>query len=418
MSYKANLVRLVVFTVSLLWGAAGCAAQAATPARGGWELPAAELTGQIADTMGPGQARLTIRNQSTISTDEIPAIRKLLVADLKSHGVQVSGTESANAIRITLSENARERLWVAEVIQGSETRVTMVRVDAVAAPAAQASGGLALRRQMVAASKTAVLAAIETGGGVMLLEPEKLVFAPNGDARPIEKTLVEAGQRRQMTRDPRGLLMPTASGDAVDVYLPGEACRAEFPVIVAVEHWNVSCHESDDPWPMTSTMPAAGSADIPMPIKAFYSSARDTFTGVVTPGVGVDLPAFYSGALVARPAGAALMIDGVDGRVGLAENGRLRTIGGTRDWGSDFAVLHAGCNNTAYVIASGSGEAASDSLRAYDVAGLDAIAASAPLAMDGSVMAIWTAPGGASIYATVRHAGGDYEVDRVTALCD
>ncbi len=50
--------------------------------------------------------------------------------DLKAHGVIASGAESANAIRVTLSENARERLWVAEVVEGSETHVAMVHVDA------------------------------------------------------------------------------------------------------------------------------------------------------------------------------------------------------------------------------------------------------------------------------------------------
>ena len=64
---------------------------------------------------------MTIRNLSTIQTTEIPAIRKLLEQDLKAHGVLVSGArECANAIRVTLSENARERLWVAEVVEGSE----------------------------------------------------------------------------------------------------------------------------------------------------------------------------------------------------------------------------------------------------------------------------------------------------------
>ena len=48
---------------------------------------------------------------------------------MKTHGVVASGAESANTIRVTLSENARERLWVAEVAEGNETRVAMVHVD-------------------------------------------------------------------------------------------------------------------------------------------------------------------------------------------------------------------------------------------------------------------------------------------------
>ena len=48
-----------------------------------------------------------------------------------------SGAESANLIRVTLSESARERLWVAEVVEGNETHVAMVHVGASASAGRQ-----------------------------------------------------------------------------------------------------------------------------------------------------------------------------------------------------------------------------------------------------------------------------------------
>jgi hypothetical protein len=57
-------------------------------------------------------------------------------------------------------------------------------------------------------------------------------------------------------------------------------------------------------------------------------------------------------------------------------------------------------------------------LRAYDVPALEAVPASAPLAMEGTVTAVWTAPRGESVLAVVRKAANEYEVDRVTALCN
>jgi hypothetical protein len=50
--------------------------QSASAATSPWEQPAAALAEQIAGILGPGQAHLTIRNNSRISTDEIPAIRR------------------------------------------------------------------------------------------------------------------------------------------------------------------------------------------------------------------------------------------------------------------------------------------------------------------------------------------------------
>jgi hypothetical protein len=153
-------------------------------------------------------------------------------------------------------------------------------------------------------------------------------------------------------------------------------------------------------------------------LSAFYNSARNYFTGVVAPAPGVDLPPFYSAALIPRAAGsAALVVGGIDGKVQLVENGALKPIAGTRDWGSDFATIQSGCGTGPQIIASGSGQAASDSLRAYELPALDAVPVSAPLAMEGTVTALFPAPDGKSVLAVVRNAVNEYEVDRVTASC-
>ena len=137
----------------------------------------------------------------------------------------------------------------------------------------------------------------------------------------------------------------------------------------------------------------------------------------------MDLPAFYTAVLLPRPDGAGLLINGIDGKVQLAENGTLTTVAGTRDWGSDFATLHSGCGLGTQILASGSGEAITDSLRAYEVPALEAVPASAPLAMDGTVIALMSEPDGKSVFAIVRKAAGQgqpdsYEVDRVSANCN
>ena len=117
---------LVAWIASVLAGLPAIAA--AAPSR--WEQPASALAEQIAGILGPGQAQMSVRNLSTIAAAEVPSIRRLLEQDLKGHGVLISGAESANTIRITLSESERSRVWVAEIVQGNETRVAMRRVIA------------------------------------------------------------------------------------------------------------------------------------------------------------------------------------------------------------------------------------------------------------------------------------------------
>jgi hypothetical protein len=396
----------------------------ANAAAGPWDQPVANLAEQIAGILGPGQARLTIRNLSTISNGEIPSIRLLLEQDLKTHGVLTSGDQSANAIRITLSENLRERLWVAEVVEGNETRVAMVHVEPGGQQQAQAGSGLTLRSQTVLTTSEPVLAALETASGLVVVEPEEIVIYTRAADGWREQKRVGIGQKRPLARDPRAVIFPTPVGEGFEASLPGTICSGSYQPAQPEGEWTIRCHESDDPWSITHPAVAqsetAAAEDVSVtPIKAFYNAARDYFTGVINSSLGVDLPPFYSAAQVVRSASSApLLINGIDGKVQIADNGALKPVAGTRDWGSDFAALRTSCGEGMQIVASGSGEAVIDSLRAYDLPAQEAVSASAPLTMEGTVTALWAVPDGKSIFAVVRDAEDKYEVDRVTASCN
>jgi hypothetical protein len=406
----------------------------AAPASSPWEQPASTLAEEIAGLLGPGQAHLTLRNLSTIPVGEIPAIRRLLVQDLKAHDVLASGTESANQLRVTLSENVRERLWVAEVIEGSETRVAMVHVDAGQASASLVQERMVLRKERYPIAHglsgsifdpiaDPVLAMLETRTNLLILRQSEVMVLGFGEAGWIELTELEIAHRSSSTRDPRGMILPAADGNGFTAFTAGSQCTGSFASLEDSnahrgDGWTINCQASDDPWPIPQTDSAIG----PAKISAFYNANRNFFTGVLTPSLGVDLPLFYSSAWLARPSGAALLVNGIDGKVLLVENEALKPISGTRDWGSDFAALHSGCGAGTQIVASGSGEAPSDSLRAYELPAQEAVPVSAALAMDGTVTALWAAPDGKSLFAVVRITNASspdqYEVDRVTATCN
>ena len=420
-----RLIGAVALVVCGLAMRMACAAQASQP-QSPWTQPAADLAAQIADMLGPGQAQLTVRNLSSIQPSEVPAIRKLLEQDLKARGVLAGGAESANAIRVTLSENSRERLWVAEVVEGNETRVAMVHVDSVSVQPFVAGERMVLRREPIpglfnriggVVRDNPILAGAEINGHFVVMFSDRIsIFSliagnwseSNGFA-----------METKLTRDPRGLLIPVADGGAFTAYAPGTVCAGSYSLPLnggsQDSGWTVRCRASDDPWPVYQSADASSAPAL----KAFYNTARDYFTGVVTPGVGVDLPPFYAAGMIPRAAGgAALLLEGIDGKVQIVENGVMRTVAGTRDWGSDFAVVRSGCGSGTQVIVSGSGEATTDSLRAFEIPAIEAAPMSAPLAMEGTVTALWTASDGKSAMAVVRNSAGDYEVDRVTALCN
>jgi hypothetical protein len=394
-----------------------------------WAQPAGDLARQIADILGPGQAQLTIRNLSTIQAGEIPAIRRLLEQDLKARGVLSGGTESANTILVTLSANARERLWVAEIVQGNETRVAMVRVEA--SPSAgnpTVSERVVLRKERLPGlvDRTGlrppddpILAGIEILNNLVVLYADRIsVYRFNGGEWTMSDNFLMGEQRP--TRDPRGVLSQSQDGNGFESFSAGVACAGRIPQTLlnnpsGGDGSSIRCHTSDDPWPVNQSMDASSGTAL----KAFYNASRDYFTGVVTPGVGIDLPPFYSAAWIPRVGGtSALLISGIDGKVQLVENRTGHVVAGTRDWGSDFAVVRSGCGSGTQVIATSSGEATNENLRAFEIPALEAMPMSAPLAMDGTVTAIWTAADGKSAMAAVRNGAGEYEVDRVSALCN
>jgi hypothetical protein len=391
----------------------------ATPAPSPWERSAAALADQIAEILGPGQAQLAIKNISSLPAAEVPAIRKLLEQDLKAHGVVASGSESANSIRITLSENQRERIWVAEVVEGKETRVAMVTVGAVAASVQHEDARIILRKERLiggAGFVEPILFAAQAGTDFVVLHPENLAVGSLKDGEWKEQKRIPFPRRQNASRDPQGLVTLTGDARALTAFVPGIQCsgtREHGTLDTGIANdWSVQCHESDDPWPIAG---GYGSTNL----RAFFNSGRNFFTGVVTPAVGVDLPPFYSAALFPHPAGgAALLLAGVDGQMQMVDNGTLKSVSGTRDWGSDFAVLHSSCGAGVQVIVSSSGEAASDSLRAYEIPALEGLTASSPLNMDGAVTALWTSQDGKDVMAVVQNAAKNYEVDRVTALCN
>jgi hypothetical protein len=389
------------------------------------EQPAEALAEQIAAILGPGQAHLVIRNNSQISTDEIPAIRRLLEQDLKARGIQASGAESADVIRVTLSENLRERLWVAEIVEGNETRVAMVRVEPASLQQKVSMSGITLRKEAVFTTSQPVIAALQTADNLVVIEPEEIVILAHSPDGWKEQTRVGIGQKRPLPRDPRAVVYPSPDGPGLEAWVAGMSCTGS-PEPSA--DWNIHCRESDDPWFLTPPQPTQNAAAADMntqvtPLRAFYNSARDYFTGVVTPSIGADLPPFYTAILLPRSDGGGLLLNGIDGKVLFVTGGSLKSVSGARDWGSDFALLSSGCGAGTQIVASGSGEATADSLRAYDLPALEAIPASAPLTMDGTVTALWSGPDYKSIFAVVRKpaAAGQndpYEVDRVTANCN
>lgn len=399
-----------------------------------WEQPASDMARQIAALSGPGPVKLVIRNESSLAAAELPAIRRMLERDLRGYGVVSGAGDSATLIRVTLSENLRGGLWVTEVVEGTETRVTLLPVSLGAAAAASGPASLAVRRTLMVTVPDPVLDAqvftVGTQSWLVVLQPERIVtYARSGAGLAftgasgavgwVEEQRFPIVHARPLPRDVRGQLV-AAQDHLFDAYLPGVQCSgtntgAQIAVL---------CADSDDPWPVTGSprVPVGGPSGVSQ--RAFYNAMRDFFTGVLAPGYGMDLPPFYQASDIPRPTGTGLLLNTVDGRLMLIENNTLKPVAGGDDWGSDFAMVRSECGSGVQVLVSGSGGAvAGDSLRAYEIVGREAVPVSPTLAVEGAVTAIHAEneATGAGTGATVivrRDAPLRYEVWNGSALCN
>jgi hypothetical protein len=209
---KSNLIRLLTLLVMLLVVKDAKSASL-------WDKPAADLAGRVAEILGPGQAQLTVINRSTVPAGEVPSIRRLLEQEFRTHGIQIAGPESANQICITLSESDRQRLWVAEIIEGPQTRFVMVPFERNGPASPIHETGMLLTRKTIwssagsaEATGSPVLAALETPSALVLLEREALVINVMTPTGWQEEKRVDLGRLPIQSRDPRGVLVPSVDG--------------------------------------------------------------------------------------------------------------------------------------------------------------------------------------------------------------
>jgi hypothetical protein len=439
---------LLLMAVAIASGACPVA-QAAMDA----SQPAAELAKKIAAISGPGLAKVIVNNRSSLTAEEVVEIRKLLERDLRGLGVisqarvglgTGSDSEGATTIRITLSVNAAGGLWVAEVQEGTDVHVAMLPVELAVPAPPRADSGITLGKVPLWRQKQAVLDLLIGPSGanrrMIVLEPERIVsyVAPmTGDDSNSWKKEQEFAvpHERPFPRDIRGRLFAGAtvgSAHFFEAYLPGVQCQGDMQD----SRLAIACGDSDNPWPMPGFTVVGSNVEPDAPPnrrnveqRAFFNSSRNYFSGVLSPGLSFRLPAFYDAAAIVRTTGAAMVLSATGGQVVMIENGALKRLAGTRDWGSDLAAIRSGCGSGTQVLVSASGAVSDDSVRAYEISGRDATPVSSPLEMSGAVTAIWpfddlhdatVVVRRSEIVPAVSAAGqqGDYEVYRVSAHCN
>jgi len=152
-------------------------------------------------------------------------------------------------------------------------------------------------------------------------------------------------------------------------------------------------------------------------MNAFFTPARNYFTGALAPGVGKETSAspFYTAAEVPKGNYSLWLFSGLDGQVhwldGVSEHTQKP------DWGSDIAAVRNPCGTGSVILATESGEV-NDSLRPFVVADRAPVAAGQAAMFSGPLTALWAEENGNNAVAVSRNLeSGNYEAFRLSLTC-
>lgn len=375
-----------------------------------WHEHVNELSAKISAITGPGVVALTVSNQSSISSSDVEEIRRELVSSLEPAGIKVWQPDQASGtIKLTLSENLQEYVWVAQVQQGSaDNHVVFVSMPRTYLTAlAQNAPPLTLRATMLISQPEPIL-------DVKLLEgnPQRALVLgrtavtlqqmQNGTWTLLQSLPITSPN--PLPRDARGRIV-LRRDHLFDVYLPGLICQSSRSTPL-----QMACSPTDDPWPLAPE--SAG-------LSAFFSPTRNFFTGALVPGIGKQnsAPPFYSAAPIPRTNYMLWVFAGVDGQVHLLDGFNQQTSGRIR-WGSNVAAVHPACRPDWQVLADSPEIDSTDSIQAFEFADREPAAVSPKLTLNGDVTALWTAPGESSAIAVYHDfATGNYEALQLNLDC-
>ncbi len=342
------------------------------------------------------------RNLSSLGSAELAQARAAFEAALQDAGGRLNSIAPAG-VRITLSETPTQYMLVEEAQNGDDRRVWIASWKR-AGPVKVTVPGVSLDRKLLWEQEEQILDVAFPGAAMLVLTPAHVTLyaRSNGAWEARQSQALPAG--KPWPRDLRGHLRTAGSG--FQAFLPGELCSGSVEPSLTL-----ACQDSDEPWVLES-----GSRAL---LLANFAPARNYFDGRVVTQTGQprQLAPFYSAAAVEDQGSSVWLTAMLDGRIQMF-NSALDPAGSLAGWGSDIAGTSAHCAGGAQILATRPGDSGDpDSIQAFAIVERAAVPLGRPVAMTGSVTALW--PSGPTAAVAVVHdpTSGKYAAYLVTVVC-
>ena len=372
-------------------------------ARSPWQPSADDFVQQVLSRAGsPSAVSVNFANLSSLSAADQSSIRQIMMTDFRNAGVRLVKADFAQVdIDITFSEDWQNYIWLAEIKQGPSSQVLIRSVPRPQKAPSQRGPMISIKKTLLWQQDTPMLDFHVDGDNLLVLEPAQIaMYGKDGEKWHPKQTLA-ISHDHPWPRDLRGRL--DVNGFQVSAFLPGSLCTGTTTPPA------IQCRNSDDPWQIDQESFAA-----------FFSPARNFFTGVLAgKSAGESVPPFFSAAVMQNSPHLAVFA-GTDGRTRVFQNNFSAAAMVVNDWGSNLTGVKTGCGNGWQVLATTPGDLnRADSVQAFEIEGHQQAPVSPAVDLDGTVLALWPGENSHTANAIVESlTSGKYEAWTVAVSCN
>jgi len=361
----------------------------------GWILPVPAQVQPMGEAAQQLAARISslLQRRATVSLEfqnltQLPpasssSFRNALEEELRKLGLEMAGTAQPELrLRVTISENARGLLFVAETVSGENRQVAMLPWNMPPREAAKPRIRITMQPIWEQSEPVLDLLLLDPGSTLLVLGPGKVSSYRLTNGKWTPAGAVAISMPRPPPRDPRGRLELSPSG--FRVYLPDATCSGAMQPDL-----KLTCSGANDRWPLGG-------------VQVRWQSDRNLLESENQRGT------FYTVATG--------LIAAADGRI---QDRGGEQLSGADGWGSDIAVVDNPCEPDPVVVVSKAGDGLDrDEVQAYEIANGLARTASEPLSLPGPVTALWPAETPRQTTLVIRNSKtGNYEASRLGLAC-
>jgi hypothetical protein len=352
------------------------------------------LADKIVAAAGPLEHfKLTFRNLASLDPEQAADAWRIVENEFRSRGIRSAAESDATAqIRITLSENPQDFLWVAEITRGqAREQLMVVQTRPQGVGAAGVPPRMVIRTELLFEADDPILDLAYEEADLLVLDPVHLSLYRRLDDHWNLEHAAALMESRPIPRDARGRLK--VQGASIHAYLPGLDCSG-----TARPDFTLDCVRAESLWPIESG-------------PARYESARNFF-------VQGDLPPFFSSAGIREDEDPLWILAGTDGRARLYDKA-YQQAGTITGWGSDIAGVNSACGTRHQVFVALPGDPSErGDIQAFEIIRRQAVAVTSAAEFPGPITALWPLSTGDAAFAVTRDVKtGRYAAYHLSIAC-